>query len=164
MRRRTLIAFLVLFFSVEIYAQEKTRVTGVWELEVNSTGSSSEHKVVMMKQVGASLQVRDLETGKDYTGTVNDADITFPLTLKSSSSVKSVETSFDGKLKKGVMKGETEVGGSKVDWVAVRLTSLWLCTNHSPKHTAKSKEDMIKFTQQSRCEGWHKARPEDWGN
>ena len=164
MRRREFIITVAFLVSENLFAQEKEKVTGIWELDVDSKRHSGSSRIVAMKQVGKSVKVRDLETGKDYTGIVTDRGIKFPLTVKGGASEALIKGSFDGTIKQGVMKGQTELDGSTYEWVAVRLTSVWLCANHNPKHTAKSKEDMVNLTQQSKCEGWHRARPDDLGS
>src|SRR5258706_14678718 len=160
MRRREFVLALPLLGSLHAFADDKAPYSGIWELNVPYRGSQGRSKIVMMKQVGDSLTLKDLETGQEYAGQVNPAGITFPLNVKARDSQESVTASFAGTMTQGSLKGNTSVDGANYEWAASKLTSVWLCANHNPIHMAKSREQMSEFTRENKCEGWHRARPE----
>jgi hypothetical protein len=167
MRRRQFIVGLPVLACSSSFAQDEQRINGVYELRVPYKGQGPDNglKILMMRQVGGELKVRDLETGQEYRGNVSGNNVTFPLFLGSMISTPSIGAtirpySFIGALTKTGLTGEVEAGGSKVEWHATRLTNVWLCSNHRPIHIAKSREEMVTYTKKNKCEGWRKARPE----
>ena len=157
MRRRQILAATPLLVSLCAIGKDETKFNGFWELGVPDKGSAPSKKVVMLKQSGSTLNVKDLGTGKDYSGSIDAVSIKFSLDVKDSASERPIKVMFEGSLKDGVLQGQTEVEGLTQKWTATPLTSLWLCSNHDPNHFAKTKEDMLKLTNEHKCAGWHRV-------
>lgn len=165
MKRRQFIVGLPLLVCSTVFAQEGQRINGVYELHVPYKVQGVDSlKILMMRQVGGELKVRDLATGQEYRGIIKGNNLTFPLFLggPSTPTIPAMTTpySFIGAKTLAGLTGQVEAGGSKFEWYASRLTNVWLCSNHRPTHIAKSQDEMLTYAEKNKCEGWHRARPE----
>src|SRR5712691_1672421 len=108
MRRRQFVFAVSALISLEVLAKDEAPYSGIWELNVPYIeGSQGNSKIVMMKQVGDSLRLKDLETGQEYAGHVSGGGIAFSLWVKGHGSQQAVVGSFTGALGQGGLKGNT---------------------------------------------------------
>lgn len=165
MRRRQLLAIAPVCIFTEAFAEEPAkrikgdegRITGLWEVSLPQQSGASSKQLVKFKTFGDRVTIRDFATGNEYAGTIRGDTIEFTMKVGGSPTGMPASASFAGRFAQETMTGVATVDGSKEAWMAMRLASAWLCSNHDPKHYAKTKQEMLDSTQRNQCEGWQKA-------
>lgn len=147
----------------------QSQIDGAWALSLDDAHQSSYKfdsrlpgkKVMLFRTDGEFLHVSDPETKEtSKTKAQGGTAVSFTLPVKSESSgdVKSVV--FHGSLNGSTLLGTMSVDGVDVQWKAVKLASVWECSNHkNPAHVATTEEEMQALTKKYNCMGWHKLKP-----
>ncbi len=162
MSLRNCLVCLVLSFPVLARAEKGTKdLDGVWKVSLKKTeGWPSERpRILRISQEGDLLKVTDVQTGKVREGKFVAGKVSFPLFVPADSGAKAIDAELTGSFGKGMMQGTAKFAETSMGWNAVKLSSIWVCSNHeNPKHTATSEEEMRSQTEQFKCQGWHRLK------
>ena len=142
---KIILALTALFIANTALAED-IKLTGAWNMKALDIKQTETVIVRSNDNVTVLARVPTEKWTVIGTGTVNKDKVT----LEFSKAKAKIELSFDG---------NKTLSGKDHQNAAVtiqRLSSLYVCNNHSPtNHAAASLSEMRGLTQQYHCTGWH---------
>jgi hypothetical protein len=153
--RQILITLAFTFIGFAAAAEE---ISGPWKVMISSDADAKfDEQLVVFKQSGDALYVKDAKTKNEFRGSVDGKTITFLGKTKIDATGESIDAEFKGKVTGTTASGVVHAGGEELKWEASRLPALWQCSNHKPADLAASEEEMRGLTSNKGCEGWHQG-------
>jgi hypothetical protein len=132
---------------------------GAWKVAVKKASATSEQAAktcVVLNVNDGKLTVKDLAQGIESTGKTDGKQIELPINVQLPGQTSPQEVVLKGTAGPGGLSGTVEIGSTPYKWTATRLTSLWECGNHhTPCHVASSESEMLTYTKDKKCKGWH---------
>jgi hypothetical protein len=157
---------LIVLTSLASGADSSAKQAPIWDVTFSAkgsdvNGSSVAGKLYVIQTSDTEFRVLDPASHSQTTGKKDSEKLNFRILTKEGTGVSIVPAALFGFTAKSTLSGQGSLGNQSVVWNAKRLVSLWVCSNHSPKHTASGERDMQQLTKDHKCEGWHRlANPQ----
>lgn len=142
-------------------ATPNDRIVGVWKVELvdSANNSEKEERVLIFRRYDKTLFVEESLTEKETKGAIIDDGVKFNSKFFFNGVVQNVAFVGDFTPNENTLSGTATTVNGPIEWSATK-TSLdiddlvFACTNHAPRHTATSKDEMKRLTRENNCSGW----------